>query len=569
MKHLITSALPYANGPIHFGHIAGVYLPADIYTRHKKRKGEKAIHISGSDEHGVAIMQNANKVHQKYQDYVNEWHKTHKEVFDKYQIEFDYFGQTSASYHKEETIKWFKNLSEKGLIEKKLEKQLQCQSCHQMLPDRFVEGECYSCHYPEARGDECPSCGTWIDALKLIHPVCKFCGSHEVKAIDSYQWYLMLSKMHGPFLDWFESKKEKWRKNLVPFVESLTKENLVDRAITRDLDWGIDVPLDEAKGKKIYVWFDAPIGYVSNTKRYLEENKINEDYLKDWWKNDDVNIVNFIGKDNIIFHSIIFPVMCLGTEFVKPVDDLPANQYVNLDGKQFSKSKGWYVDALEAVKNFGSDALRFYLTSLIPETSDSSFTWKGFELKINSELSNNIGNFINRVMKFSAKNWPEGLNSKSFEAFFSEDEHLQQVRDFSSRFHQAVDQFQIKQGQEIIMSLGSKINQFITERAPWSEFKINPDKAQETIAISTCYVFILGVYFHPYLPHLSSSILSYFGGERGVDDQVIQQIYLGNFDAMRDFFSDGFKMKVEPQGLVPKIDSKVIEELESQLTSGK
>lgn len=406
MKYLITSALPYANGPIHFGHIAGVYLPADIFTRHKKLKGEKAIHICGSDEHGVAIMQNAQKAKKSYQEYVNEWHKTHKDLFEKYDIKFDFFGQTSAPYHKEETLKWFHDLLGKGLIEKKAEQQLQCHSCHNMLPDRFVEGECYVCHYPEARGDECPDCGTWIDPLKLLKPVCKFCGSKEVKAVDSFQWYLMLSKMHEKFQTWFETKKSTWRKNVVPFVESLTKDNLVDRAITRDLDWGIDVPLPEAKGKKIYVWFDAPIGYVSNTAQFLKESGSKEDYIKDWWGAKDVSIINFIGKDNIIFHSIIFPVMCMGTGFVNPVTDLPANQYVNLEGKQFSKSKGWYVDADEAIAQFGSDALRFYLTSLIPETSDSSFTWKGMELKINSELANNIGNFINRAMKFSASKFP-------------------------------------------------------------------------------------------------------------------------------------------------------------------
>src|SRR5690554_6750325 len=409
MKYLITSALPYANGPIHFGHIAGVYLPADIFTRHKKLKGERAIHISGSDEHGVAIMQNAQKAQKSYQEYVNEWHKEHKDLFDRYDIQFDFFGQTSAPYHQEETIVWFNDLLKKGLIEKKEEKQLQCQDCKNMLPDRFVEGECYECGYAEARGDECPECGTWIDPLKLKNPVCKFCNSKNVSAVDSFQWYLMLSKMHEEHRKWFETRKPHWRKTVTPFVESLTKDNLVDRAITRDLDWGIDVPLPEAKGKKIYVWFDAPIGYVSNTKEYLRQINSTEDHIKDWWGNKDTKIVNFIGKDNIIFHSIIFPVMCLGTGFVNPVTDLPANQYVNLEGKQFSKSKGWYVDAVEAIETFGSDALRFYLTSLIPETSDSSFTWKGFELKINSELANNIGNFINRVMKFSASKFPEGI----------------------------------------------------------------------------------------------------------------------------------------------------------------
>jgi len=561
MKYLITSALPYANGPIHFGHIAGVYLPADIFTRHRKLNGDKAIHISGSDEHGVAIMQNAQKAKISYQEYVNSWHKTHKDLFDKYEIQFDFFGQTSAPYHKDETLKWFNDLLSKGLIEKKSEKQLQCQDCKNMLPDRFVEGECYECHYPEARGDECPSCGTWIDPLKLINPVCKFCGSKNVSAVDSFQWYLMLTKMHEEHQKWFEGRKPHWRKNLVPFVESLTKDNLVDRAITRDLDWGIDVPLPEAKGKKIYVWFDAPIGYVSNTAQFLKESGSKEDYIKDWWGADDVKIINFIGKDNIIFHSVIFPVMCLGTKFVNPVSDLPANQYVNLEGKQFSKSKGWYVDADEAITQFGSDALRFYLTSLIPETSDSSFTWKGMELKINSELANNIGNFVNRAMKFSAKNWPEGMKGDKFEAFFSE--HAEGVKTFIQEYHELLDSYQIKRGQEHIMGLGAKVNQFITERAPWTEFKTDQEKAAETIAISTAYVLVIGTFFSPYLPQLSKAILSYFGLTS--ESELVQKIYRGDFNAMKDFFAQGFKLQVDPQGLVPKIDPKVIEELDQKL----
>ena len=561
MKYLITSALPYANGPIHFGHIAGVYLPADIFTRHKKLKGDKAIHISGSDEHGVAIMQNAQKAKISYQEYVNEWHKTHKELFEKYDIKFDFFGQTSAPYHKEETLKWFNDLLGKGLIEKKAEQQLQCQDCKNFLPDRFVEGECYVCHYPEARGDECPSCGTWIDPLKLLKPVCKFCGSKNVATVDSFQWYLMLSKSFEKFQTWFETKKTTWRKNVVPFVESLTKDNLVDRAITRDLDWGIDVPLAEAKGKKIYVWFDAPIGYVSNTKQFLKESGSKEDYIKDWWGAKDVTIVNFIGKDNIIFHAIIFPVMSMGTGFVNPVTDLPANQYVNLEGKQFSKSKGWYVDADEAITQFGSDALRFYLTSLIPETADSSFTWKAMELKINSELANNIGNFVNRAMKFSAKNWPEGMKTNKFDPFFSS--HTTDVEVFIKEFHELLDSYQIKKGQEHIMGLGSKVNLFITERAPWTEFKADPEKAAETIAISTVYVLVIGTFFAPYLPQLSKSILSYFGLTS--ESEVVKKIYQGDMKALKDFFAHDFKLHVDPQGLVPKIDPKVIEELDLKL----
>jgi methionyl-tRNA synthetase len=561
MKYLITSALPYANGPIHFGHVAGVYLPADIFTRHKKLKGERAVHISGSDEHGVAIMQNAQKAGRMYQDYVNEWHKTHKALFDSYDIKFDFFGQTSADYHREETLRWFNELYGKGMIEKRAEKQLQCQDCKNFLPDRFVEGECYSCGYKEARGDECPECGTWIDPLKLKNPVCKFCNSKNVQAIDSFQWYLMLSKHHAQFKQWFKTKQH-WRKSVVPFVESLSKDEMVDRAITRDLDWGIDVPLPEAKGKKLYVWFDAPIGYVSNTKQWLKTIGSNEDYLKDWWKNDDTTIVNFIGKDNIIFHAIIFPVMSMASGFVNPVTELPANQYVNLEGKQFSKSKGWYVDADEAVEKFGADAMRFYLTSLIPETSDSSFTWKGFELKINSELANNLGNFVNRAMKFLASKWPEGIPAESFGAFWSEARD-QELIEFIRDQHTLLDGQQIKRGQDHIMELGAKVNLFITEKAPWTQFKTDPAAAAQTIATASAYTLVLGVMLAPYVPGLSGKVLAYFGLKP--EDAVVASIYRGDMEALRSVFAMGYKLNVVPEGLVPKIDPLVIAELEAKL----
>lgn len=561
MKHLITSALPYANGPLHFGHIAGVYLPADIFTRHKKLTGVRAVHISGSDEHGVAIMQNAQKVGRAYQDYVNDWHKTHKDLFDRYDIQFDFFGQTSSDYHKEETLKWFNNLHEKKFIEKKDEKQLQCLDCKNFLPDRFVEGECYVCGYKEARGDECPDCGTWIEPLKLINPVCKFCNSKNVQTVDSFQYHLKLSKYHKEFMDWFKTKQS-WRKNVIPFVESLSKDELVDRAITRDLDWGIDVPLAEAKGKKIYVWFDAPIGYVSNTKKWLETIGSSEDYLKDWWQNKDVTISNFIGKDNIIFHAIIFPVMSMASGIVNPVTELPANQYVNLEGKQFSKSKGWYVDADEAMDLFGVDALRFYLTSLIPETSDSSFTWKGLELKINSELANNLGNFVNRSMKFLKSKWPEGITQDSFQVFETEG-RVSELKEFFKAQHELLDTYQIKRGQEHIMELGGKVNLFITEKAPWTQFKADPNLAAQTIATASVYTLAIGVLLAPYVPGLSKSILNYF--EIEPEHELVKKIYQGDIESLLGHFKNGFKLEISPEGLVPKIDTKLIEELDLKL----
>jgi methionyl-tRNA synthetase len=560
MKYLVTSALPYANGPIHFGHIAGVYLPADIYTKHLKLKGERAIHICGSDEHGVAIMQNAQKAGKNYQEYVNQWHQEHKHLFDKYEIKFEFFGQTSAPYHAKEVVTWFKVLNDKGFIEKKAEDQLQCQDCKNYLPDRFVEGTCYVCGYAEARGDECPECGTWIDATKLKNPTCKFCHSKniEVKSVD--QWYLKLTKFHADFRKWFNDKKH-WRKTVYSFVDSLSKESMVDRAITRDLDWGIDVPLPEAIKKKLYVWFDAPIGYVSNTKEYLEKNVPNEDYLKDWWNNNDTKIVNFIGKDNIIFHAIIFPMMCLCSGITRAVDELPANQYVNLEGKQFSKSKGWYVDAHEAIDTFGTDALRFYLTSLIPETADSSFTWKGFEAKINSELANNIGNFVNRGMKFFYKNWQSGIPAEVAFSFFKTD-HAKKLQERIKAYHETMTEISIKGGLEELMKLGFDANAYFSERAPWAQFKTDPKLAEETIAHSAIYVIYLGVLFEPFLPKLASDIQSYFGP---MNADMKKKIYMGEESAVKEYIGANLLLKVEPQGLVPKIDSKVIEALEAKL----
>jgi methionyl-tRNA synthetase len=561
MKHLVTSALPYANGPIHFGHIAGVYLPADIYTKHRKLKGERCIHISGSDEHGVAIMQNAQKAKISYKEYVDGWNKEHKAVFDQYGIEFDFFGQTSEEYHARETLLWFHALYEKGFIEKRAEDQLQCQDCHNYLPDRFVEGTCYVCGHEEARGDECPKCGEWIDAVKLISPTCKFCESKniEVKSVD--QWYLVLSKFHKEYREWFESVSPDWRKTINSFVDSLTKDEMVDRAITRDLDWGIDVPLSEAVGKKLYVWFDAPIGYVSNTKQYLEQNKIDEDYLTDWWKSDDTIITNFIGKDNIIFHSIIFPMMSLASGRANAVKSLPANQYVNLEGKQFSKSKGWYIDSDKAVEEFGVDALRYYLTTLIPETNDSSFTWEGFEAKINNELANNIGNFVNRCLTFFYKNWESGIEAETFATFFKADAftHMQAS---VKEINESLDKVQIKKALEQIMHLGQTANTFFSDRAPWAQIKEDDNLAKETIAHSAVYALTLACLFTPYLPVLSSKIKEYFGD---ISPELLQDIYTGEFKLMQEFFAKGVTIQKKPQGLVQKIEKDRIKELVEEL----
>lgn len=562
-KYLVTSALPYANGPLHFGHIAGVYLPADIYTRHLKAKGEKVIHISGSDEHGVAIMLNAQKAKQEYKNYVDGWHEKHSALFKQYLIDFDFFGQTSAEYHREEVLVWFKDLHEKGYIEREDEQQLQCQSCHNYLPDRFVEGTCYECGYPDARGDECPNCGIWIDPLRLKDPQCKFCDSKDIKAVDSYQWHLKLSKFHGEFRDWF-SKQDHWRKTVYPFVDSLTKENLHDRAITRDLDWGIDVPLDEAKGKKLYVWFDAPIGYVSNTKEYCKNS--GEDYLTDWWQNPDTEVVHFIGKDNIIFHGIIFPMMSLASERVKAVGQLPANQYLNLDGKQFSKSQGWYIDAEEVFNHFDSNHLRYYLATLIPEYHDASFTWEGFESRVNGELINNIGNFLNRSLTFIYKNWPEGIKLDYLKAFFDTEQFRELVAKTNS-FHEFMDKVEIKKGLETVMAMGQQANGFFTEREPWALVKTDKDACEKDMAQFLLFSCFLMSYIGSFLPQLQAQFCQLFKQGEKIR-RFLSLGYRREFDQMKaNLEVDLFLFEKKPKAMLKKIDPDLIKTLNEQLTA--
>jgi len=557
-KYLVTAALPYGNGPLHFGHLAGVYLPADIFSKHMRLMGEEIIYISGSDEHGVAIMQNAQKAGVGYKEYVDKWHHEHKNLFDLYEIEFDFFGQTSADYHREETLIWFNKLYEKGAIEKHDEKQLQCQSCKNLLPDRFVEGTCYECGHDKARGDECPKCGIWVDPLKLKDPVCKFCDARDILAIDSFQWYLMLSKYQEEFDTWLAGKSH-WKKTVYPYVKSLASEGLVNRAITRDLDWGIDVPIDEAKGKKLYVWFDAPIGYVSNTKKLFEGTST--DYLKDWWLNKDTKLVHFIGKDNIIFHSIIFPVMSMVSERAKVVDDLPANQYLNLSGAQFSKSSGNSVDAKGAIEEFGSDAMRFYLASLIPEMQDSNFTWNGLEVKINNELANNIGNFINRCLKFYVKNYPEGLDSSSIASFFKS-ETAKKLEELRKLYQDSIKGYQFKKAIEAQMKMGFLANQFFSDREPWAKIKVDVPHAEETLYHSVVIVYLLGVHFSSLLPNLSRIIRSHFD-ELLQTKEFYEKVYKGDLSELEAFLKDNpLKIFKKPEGLVPKIDPEIIKKLE-------
>ena len=555
-KYLITSALPYANGPIHFGHMAGAYLSADVYNRHRKMQGHETLFISGSDEHGVAIMLNAKNAGEDYQEYVNKWHKEHGELFKKYGVDFDFFGQTSADYHEEEVVKWFKVLHDKGFIEPRDSQQLYCNDCSNHLPDRFVEGECYKCGFAHARGDECPNCGEFIDPIKLTKTVCKMCGSNNISEVTVTQYFILLSKYHKEYREWLSTKQD-WRKTVYPYVDSLTKESLHDRAITRDLDWGIDVPLPEAKGKKLYVWFDAPIGYVSNTKKHFEEIGSKDDYLKDWWNNENVELTHFIGKDNIIFHAVIFPTMSMASGICRPADEVPANQFLNLEGKQFSKSTGHYVDAGTAIDKFGQSALRYYLLSILPEATDSSFSWEQLQAKVNNELANNIGNFLNRCLKFSQKNWAEGMPAEYYKGF-AESEWGVKLSSDIKELNTIIDEYSIKKGIEKVMSIGQSANNYFSDNAPWAQIKVDKDLAGKTLAYSSMYALCVGVMMKPFLPELSVNILNHYKNILNSENEM--KVYSGDLSVLSEIFKDGHVLTEPVEALVPKIDKELIEE---------
>jgi len=560
-KFLITSALPYANGPLHFGHLAGVYIPADIYTRHRRLQGHTVKHISGSDEHGVAIMLAAEKEGLDYRSYVDRWHKSHKELFQKYDVDFDFFGRTSERYHEEEVLLWFHALYKDGLIDKKTEKQLYCIDDKRFLPDRYVEGTCYVCGYAQARGDECPNCGTWIEAIKLINPVSKMSGSRNIEVRDVEHYYLMLTKMETQFREWFDSKSG-WKNLVRGFVNGLLQSGTIDRAISRDLDWGIDVPLPEAKGKKLYVWFDAPIGYVSNTKQHLAEVGEGEDYLRDWWMNPDVEISHFIGKDNIIFHAYIWPCMIMGTKRIRLPDEIPANEFVNLEGKQFSKSSGWYVDSERAIAQFGVDMLRFYLCSLIPETGDTSFSWDDFSA-VSGEFANKVGNFVHRTLSFMDKNFPDGLGPESF-AGVESSASTRGIAEGLVRVVGELDHFHFGKAQAEILALSQLANEYFHGQAPWQVIKTDRAATAATLAQSLVYIAALGVILRPLTPTLAERLLGHFEGY--MTPEMARDIYAGRVGGLvAEFQSRGFRNPRPSEALIPRLDPKVVQVWKDEL----
>src|SRR5699024_4952179 len=399
-RTLVTSALPYANGPIHLGHLAGAYLPADLYVRYKRLTGEDVLYICGSDEHGVPITIAAENEDVSPQDIVDRNHKRNKQAFEEFGMSFDYYGRTSSSKHHQTSQQFFMDLYEKDILVQKTEEQLYDPKAEMFLPDRYVQGTCPHCGYEEAYGDQCENCGTSLSPTELIDPISAITGDIP-ETRKTKHWYMPLGDYQDRIANWIDEQDD-WKPNVTGQIKSWINDGLKDRAVTRDLNWGVPVPLEGAADKVLYVWFDAVLGYLSFTKEWAEQQDKPEQW-EPYWKDKETDLIHFIGKDNIVFHCIMFPSMIMAHgDFILP-ENVPANEFMNLEGKKLSTARGWAVWLEDYLEDFEADLLRYVLGTTLPETKDSDFSWEGFQNRVNSELANILGNFVFRTTSFTHK----------------------------------------------------------------------------------------------------------------------------------------------------------------------
>ncbi len=496
MRYLVTSALPYANGKLHIGHLAGAYLPADIFVRYLRLKGEDVIYICGTDEHGTPISITADKEGITPQEVVNYYHKSIKKAFDGIGIEFDNFSGTSRPPHHKLAREFFLQLYNKGYIKPKNTLQFYCEKDKRFLPDRYVEGICPLCGFDGARGDQCDKCGQIYDTTTLIEPKCKICGSTPVIK-ETKHWFLQLEGFREKLKRWL-STKDYWKENVLNFILGLLDQGLVERSVTRDLSWGIPVPLPEAKGKVLYVWFDAPIGYISSTVEWAEKKGQPEKW-KDYWLNPETRLIHFIGKDNIIFHSIIWPSMLMGqdTPYCLPYD-IPANEFMNLEGEKISTSKNWAIWVDEFLQDFDGEYLRYYLAVNAPERQDSDFSFKDFQNKINGDLNNTLGNLANRVFAFAHKNFEGKITSCALSE--PANKTIAEADNILKEIEENYLDYQVKKNTRLIMDIARLGNRYFDESKPWAQVKVNRDATNETLYVCANLLAKISIAFSPVLP---------------------------------------------------------------------
>lgn len=493
-RYCITTALPYANGPVHIGHLAGVYVPADIYARYLRLMKEDVLLIGGSDEHGVPITIKARKEGVSPQDVVDRYHKIIKQSFQEFGISFDIYSRTTSPIHNRTASDFFKDLYDKGKFVERTSMQYYDAEAETFLADRYITGTCPHCGNEKAYGDQCEACGTSLSATDLINPKSSLSGS-EPQLKETKHWYLPLNDYEGFMREWILEGHKEWKTNVYGQCKSWIEQGLQERAVTRDLDWGVKVPLPDSEGKVLYVWFDAPIGYISNTKELKPE-----DWEK-WWKDSDTKLVHFIGKDNIVFHCIIFPAMLKAAgDYILP-ENVPANEFLNLEGDKISTSRNWAVWLHEYLKDFPGkqDVLKYVLCANAPETKDNDFTWKDFQTRNNSELVAIFGNFVNRTMVLTHKYFGGKVPAKG-ELSDYDKQTIEEIRLFPERIGRSIEQYRFREALNELMNLARTGNKYLTENEPWKTIKTDEARTATVLNISLQICAELAVLASPFMP---------------------------------------------------------------------
>lgn len=499
-RTLVTAALPYANGGVHIGHLAGVYVPADIYVRYLRLKKREVLFICGSDEHGVPVTIRARKEGCTPQEVVDRYNKIICESFEGFGISFDFFGRTTSEVHKKTASDFFRTLYDKGEFVEQESEQYYDEEAHTFLADRYITGECPHCHAEGAYGDQCEKCGTALSPTELINPRSTVSGSKPVLRKTKH-WYLPLDK-HQQWLEpWITKEHTEWRPNVMGQCKSWFDMGLKPRAVSRDLEWGIPVPVEGADGKVLYVWFDAPIGYISNTKELLPN-----DWEK-WWKSDDTRLIHFIGKDNIVFHCIVFPAMLKAEgSYILP-DNVPANEFLNLEDDKISTSRNWAVWLDEYLRDLPGkqDVLRYVLTANAPETKDNNFTWKDFQARNNNELVAVYGNFVNRALQLTKKYY-DGVVPAAGELTDYDRQTIAEFKDVKAEVERLIENFRFRDAQKEAMNLARIGNKYLADSEPWKVIKTDPERVKTVLNLSLQLVANLAIAFEPFLPFSSQKL---------------------------------------------------------------
>jgi methionyl-tRNA synthetase len=525
---LITSALPYANGPLHFGHIAGAYLPADCYARFMRLCGHDVCYICGSDEHGVAITLSADLAGRSPQEHVDHYHAVIQDLFRQLNISFDHYSRTTWPGHVETTQQFFADLMKNGVIEPQTTDQLFSEKDNRFLADRYVVGTCPKCGFDGARGDECQKCGASYEATDLHHPRSKLTGAPLVRRPTKH-WFLRFDRFKEQLEIWIQHKA--WKPNVLNFAKNYI-EDLKPRAITRDGEWGIPVPLEEAKGKVLYVWFDAPIGYISATKEWAQKSG-NPDAWKPYWLDPETKYVQFIGKDNIPFHAVFFPAMIMGQNTpYKLVDDLPANEFLMLEGRQFSKSEGWTIDLESFFEHFTADQIRYVLAANAPETNDAEFSWKDFQMRCNSELLGKYGNLVNRVLVFIESKC-EGRLPTPATLDGADTEFLQRVQELVREAAVAYTQYSLRRAAQLIMELAQLGNTYFDAKKPWQLAKTPETRPAMETVLHCCLICLkaLACISAPIMPATADKVWALLGYSKSLTTFRWDQILSAPFES--------------------------------------